>query len=104
MEIVVIAAIVAVGLGATATWLIATRLPAEWIERNQSEGRFGSLIESDIAEEADPRRQQARTDGRRVRRSRTRASSPAMSFVRALRARAGKACTAATRRRRNATI
>jgi hypothetical protein len=104
MEIVVIAAIVAVGFGATATWLIATRLPVDWIERGQNEGRYGSLAEATFPDEQDPRRQQARTDTRRVRRSRVRASSPAMSFVRALRSRAGKACAAATRRRGKAAI
>ncbi len=104
MEIIVIAAIVAVGFGATATWLIATRLPAGWIERAQTEGRYGSLAEAAFPDEEDPRRQQARTDTRRVRRSRVRAGSPAMTFMRALRSHAGKACAAAARRRGKATI
>ncbi|WP_322046869.1 hypothetical protein [Paraburkholderia sp. J67] len=102
MEIVVIAAIVAVSFGAAATWLIATRLPAEWIERSAAEGRYAALSETALPEEADPRRMQARTDSRRVRRARVRASLPAVAFVRALRSRAGKACaagrSAATRR------
>lgn len=104
MEIVVIAAIVAVGFGTAATWMIATRLPAEWIERGQHEGRYGSLTETDIPGETDPRRQQARTDTRRVRRSRVRASASALSLVRALRSRAGKACAAASRRQGKAAI
>jgi hypothetical protein len=77
MEIVVIAALVAVGFGAAATWLIATRLPAEWIERAQHEGRYAALIDNAVPQETDLRRQQARTDTRRVRRARIRASSPA---------------------------
>jgi hypothetical protein len=77
MEIVVIAAIVAVGFGAAATWLIATRLPLEWMERGQNEGRFASPIDTAGPRESDFRRQQAGMDTRRVRRARIRANSPA---------------------------
>ncbi|CAB3779129.1 hypothetical protein LMG28688_00735 [Paraburkholderia caffeinitolerans] len=85
MEIVVIAAIIAVGFGAAATWLIATRLPAEWIERGQTEGRYAALSTADDTNEApDPHRVQARTDSRRVRRARVRAL-PAAALMRRLR-------------------
>ncbi|WP_321841224.1 hypothetical protein [Paraburkholderia bannensis] len=104
MEFVVIAAIVAVGFGATATWMIATRLPAEWIERGQNAGRYSSLAEIELPDETDPRRDQARTDTRRVRRSRVRASASAMGLMRALRSRASNACAAASRRRRKAAV
>jgi hypothetical protein len=77
MEIVVIAALVAVGFGAAATWLIATRLPVEWMERGQNEGRFAALVDTAFTRESDLRREQARTDTRRVRRARIRANSPA---------------------------
>ncbi|WP_213295085.1 hypothetical protein [Paraburkholderia sacchari] len=73
MEIVVIAAIIAVGFGAAATWLIATRLPAEWIERSQTEGRYAALSTDDADEALDLPRMQAHTDARRVRRARVRA-------------------------------
>jgi hypothetical protein len=95
MELVVIATIVALGFGAAATWLIATRLPAEWIERTQTGNRYGSLAEAtapSVPNEADARRMQARTDTRRIRRARVRANSPAMTFLRAVRLRAGKVC------------
>lgn len=86
MEIVVIAAIVAMAFGAAATWLIATRLPSEWIERGQTEGRYAALSAADDAiEEPDPH---ARTDSRRVRRARVRAS-PAAALMRTLRAHSG---------------
>ncbi|NLP63995.1 hypothetical protein [Paraburkholderia sacchari] len=79
MEIVVIAAIIAVGFGAAATWLIATRLPAEWIERGQTEGRYAALSTGDADEALDLPRMQARTDARRVRRARGRAlQAPAL--------------------------
>lgn len=89
MEIVVIAAIIAVGFGAAATWLIATRLPAEWIERSQTEGRYAALSTADdIAEAPDPRRMQARADSRRVRRARVRAL-PTAALIRGLPAHPG---------------
>lgn len=79
MEFVVIAALIAVSFGVAATWLIATRLPAEWIERGQHEGRYASLsmptTASSTSSEIDSRRVQARTDTRRVRRSRFRATA-----------------------------
>ncbi|CAG9195525.1 conserved hypothetical protein [Paraburkholderia tropica] len=78
MEFVVIAALVAVSFGVAATWLIATRLPAEWIERGQHEGRYASLSMSSApspSSEIDAHRAQARTDTRRVRRARFRASA-----------------------------
>jgi hypothetical protein len=80
MEFVVIAALIAVSFGVAATWLIATRLPAEWIERGQHEGRYASLsmpttASSSTSSEIDSRRVQARTDTRRVRRSRFRATA-----------------------------
>jgi len=114
MEIVVITAIFAVGFGAAATWLIATRLPAEWIERGRTEGRYAALSVTDetmeSVEEPDPRRVHARTDSRRVRRSRMRAV-PAAAFMRTLRAHPGgaaPACAArrpdSARRQRNAAV
>lgn len=70
MEFVVITAIVAVSFGAAATWLLATRLPEGWLERSASEGRYAHLgIDETQLDEADPRRMQARTDTRRVRRA-----------------------------------
>ena len=90
MEIVVVTAIIAVGFGATATWLIATRLPAEWIERGRTEGRYAALAaEDEPVEEPDPRRAQARTDSRRVRRARVRAL-PTAALMRTLRAHASR--------------
>lgn len=91
MEVVVIATIIAVSFGATATWLIATRLPAEWIEHGRAEGRYAALAaEEEPTEEPDPRRTQARTDSRRIRRARVRAS-PTVPLTRLLRAHAGHA-------------
>ncbi|WP_322101947.1 hypothetical protein [Paraburkholderia sp. J41] len=73
MEIVVVAAIIAVSFGAAATWLLATRLPASWLEHSANEGRYAHLGVDDTApEEADSRRAQARTEVRRVRRARAR--------------------------------
>ncbi|MFX1761866.1 hypothetical protein PWP93_04570 [Paraburkholderia sp. A1RI-2L] len=89
MEIVVIAAIVAMGFGAAVTWLIATRLPAEWIERGQTEGRYAALSTTDDTEEApELPRMQAHTDARRVRRARVRAL-PAAALMRRLRTHPG---------------
>ncbi|CAM2187418.1 conserved hypothetical protein [Paraburkholderia sacchari] len=88
MEIVVIAAIIAVGFGAAATWLIATRLPAGWIERGQTEGRYAALSTDDPEEALDLPRMQARTDARRVRRARVRAL-PAPALMRRLRTHPG---------------
>ncbi|WP_028204849.1 hypothetical protein [Paraburkholderia nodosa] len=74
MEFVVVAAIVAVSFGAAATWLLATRLPERWLEKSAGEGRYAHLgLENERAAEADLRREQARIDTRRVRRSRVRA-------------------------------
>ena len=74
MEFVVVAAIVAVSFGAAATWLLATRLPERWLDKSASHGRYADLgLENERAAEADPRREQARIDTRRVRRSRVRA-------------------------------
>jgi hypothetical protein len=74
MEFVVVAAVIAVSLGAAATWLLATHLPERWLEKGANEGRYAHLgMEEDPAEEADPRRMQARADTRRVRRARVRA-------------------------------
>ncbi|MFD1555957.1 hypothetical protein ACFSHT_10015 [Paraburkholderia silviterrae] len=77
MPVVVSVAIIAVGFGAAATWLIATRLPAEWVERGRNDGRYAALSAADeLVEvpETDPRRVQARTHSRRVRRARVRAT------------------------------
>ena len=74
MEFVVVAAIIAVSFGAAATWLLATRLPERWLDKSASEGRYACLgLENERAAEADPRREQARIDTQRVRRSRVRA-------------------------------
>lgn len=97
MGVVVISAIIAVGFGAAATWLIATRLPTEWVERGRNEGRYAAFsVDEETPEEPDARRMQARTDSRRVRRARVRAS-PAATLMRTLRAHAGasaRACEA----------
>ncbi|MCP3717245.1 hypothetical protein [Paraburkholderia sp. CNPSo 3281] len=87
MEFVVVAAIVAVSFGAAATWLLATRLPERWLEKSASEGRYAHLgLENERAAEADLRREQARIDTRRVRRSRVRARiQGAARMMRALR-------------------
>ncbi|MCP3707642.1 hypothetical protein M3I54_11690 [Paraburkholderia sp. CNPSo 3274] len=87
MEFVVVAAIVAVSFGAAATWLLATRLPERWLDTSASEGRYAHLgLEDERAAEADPRREQARIDTRRVRRSRVRARlQSAAQMMRALR-------------------
>jgi hypothetical protein len=74
MGLVVVVAIVAVSFGVAATWLLATRLPEHWHEKSASEGRYAHLGEQpDLADLSDPRRMQARTDVRRVRRARVRA-------------------------------
>ncbi|MDR3096395.1 MAG: hypothetical protein LBV73_04880 [Paraburkholderia sp.] len=94
MEIVVSAALIAVGFGAAATWLIATRLPAEWIERSRTDGRYAALSTTDGAiEEPDPRGAQARIYTRRVRRARVRAL-PAAALMRTLRAHPGESAPA----------
>ncbi|MEX3946765.1 hypothetical protein AB4Y40_03245 [Paraburkholderia sp. EG287B] len=87
MEFVVVAAIVAVSLGAAATWLLATRLPEHWLDKSASEGRYAHLgLENERSAEADPRRDQACIDTRRVRRSRVRARlQSAARLMRALR-------------------
>ncbi|WP_321815790.1 MULTISPECIES: hypothetical protein [unclassified Paraburkholderia] len=106
MELVVIATIVALGFGAAATWLIATRLNVDWIERTQADSRYGSLVDAtapSVPTESDARRLQARTDTRRIRRARIRATSPAMIFLRAVRNRAGKACAVKRTTQGNAT-
>ncbi|QBQ97380.1 hypothetical protein [Paraburkholderia pallida] len=77
MSVVISVAIIAVAFGAAATWLIATRLPVEWIERGRNDGRYAALSAADEpieAPETDPRRVQARTHARRVRRARVRAT------------------------------
>ncbi|QGZ54878.1 hypothetical protein [Paraburkholderia acidiphila] len=88
MEFVVVAAIIAVSFGAAATWLLATRLPERWLDKSASEGRYAGLgLENERAAKADPRREQARIDTRRVRRSRARARlQGAARVMRALRA------------------
>jgi len=87
MEFVVVAAVVAVSFGAAATWLIATRLPEHWLDKSASDGRYAHLgLENERAAETDPRRDQARIDTRRVRRSRVRARlQSAARMMRALR-------------------
>ncbi|CAG9254457.1 hypothetical protein [Paraburkholderia unamae] len=87
MELVVVAAIVAVSFGAAATWLLATRLPERWLEKNASEGRYAHLgMQEASTDEADTRRIQARNDTRRVRRERVRARlQTAARMMRALR-------------------
>ncbi|CAD6535806.1 hypothetical protein LMG27952_03071 [Paraburkholderia hiiakae] len=87
MEFVLVAAIVAVSFGAAATWLLATLLPERWLDKNASEGRYAHLgLESERTAETDPRREQARADTRRVRRSRVRARlQGAARMMRALR-------------------
>lgn len=87
MEFVLVAAIVAVSFGAAATWLLATRLPERWLDKSASEGRYAHLgLENERAAETDPRREQARIETRRVRRSRVRARlQGAARMMRALR-------------------
>lgn len=87
MEIVVVAAIVAISFGTAATWLLATRLPERWLEKSASEGRYAHLgMEARTADETDARRVQARTETRRVRRARVRARlQTAARMMRAMR-------------------
>jgi pimeloyl-ACP methyl ester carboxylesterase len=87
MEIVVVAAIVAVSFGAAATWLLATRLPERWLEKSASNGRFAHLAaqETEVGD-AKPPRMQAHPDARHVRRARVRARlNAAAGMMRALR-------------------
>jgi hypothetical protein len=86
MEIVVVAAIVAVGFGAAATWLLATRLPERWLEKSASNGRFAHLAAEEDEADAKPPRMQAHPDARHVRRAQVRARlHAAAGMMRALR-------------------
>jgi pimeloyl-ACP methyl ester carboxylesterase len=87
MEIVVVAAIVAVSFGAAATWLLATRLPERWLEKSAGSGRYAHLAaEENEADDPAPPRMQAHPDARHVRRARMRARlNTAARMMRALR-------------------
>lgn len=75
MELLLIVAIVAVGFGAAATWLLAVVLPQACVERSATDGRHAYLGEEIAADaEHDAPRMQARADARRVRRASRRAA------------------------------